>query len=331
MSQKQIKKLAIAHGMILNEFTLSEETLSRIQAAAPDTEIVIIKNSEDWDSKKNDVAEDIEVIFGLRPATWFHEMPNLKWGQQIGAGANWLLDMPEVAESDFILTNASGVHAIPIAEHILALMFALGRGLHLNIRSQTQKEWKRGGRVSELDGATLGVIGVGAIGEKTAEKAGALNMKVIGVRRNPDRQSPFVDQMVGPDQLLEILPQCDWVAITAAMTEETTGMIGEAELKAMKESAYILNIARGSVIQEIFLIKALQEKWIAGAGLDVFETEPLPDSSPLWDMKNVIITPHYSGATPYYLDRLLDIFLENLKRYQAGEPMINIVDKKLGY
>jgi len=158
-----------------------------------------------------------------------------------------------------------------------------------------------------------------------------LNMKVIGVRRNPDRQSPFVDQMVGPDQLLEILPQCDWVAVTAAMTEETTGMFGEAELKAMKESAYILNIARGSVIQESFLIQALQEKWIAGAGLDVFETEPLPDSSPLWDMKNVIITPHYSGATPYYLDRLLDIFLENLKRYQAGEPMMNVVDKKLGY
>jgi len=331
MTQKKIKKIAIAYGMMLNDYTVVEETLDRIKSAAPGAEIVILKDGDDWNQKKAEIAEDIEVIFGLRPATWFHEMPNLRWAQQTGAGANWLLDMPEVAESDLILTNASGVHAIPIAEHILALMFALSRGLHIKMQAQVKGEWKRGGRVSELDGATIGVIGVGKIGEKTAEKAKALNMKVLGVRRNPDRDSEFVDQMFGPDHLLEVLPECDWVAITAAMTAETTGMFGEAELKSMKDSAAIINIARGSVIQESVLIQALNEKWIAGAGLDVFETEPLPESSPLWKMKNVIITPHYAGATPYYVDRLLDIFLSNLKRYQAGEPMINVVDKKLGY
>ena len=331
MTRKKIKGIAILYGMILNDFTLTEETIGRIKNAAPDTEISIIKDKDDWDQKKTSIAEDIEVIFGLRPAQWFREMPNLRWVQQTGAGANWLLDMPEVAASDLILTNASGVHAIPIAEHILALMFAFCRGLHLNIRSQMTKEWKRGGRVSELDSSTLGVVGVGKIGEKTAEKAKGLNMKVLGVRRNPERESPYVDQMFGPDRLLEMLPECDWVAITAAMTTETAGMFGETELKAMKNTSVIINIARGSVIQEPVLIKALQESWIAGAGLDVFEQEPLPESSPLWEMSNVIATPHYSGATPYYVDRLLEIFIENLRRYQAGEPLINIVDKTLGY
>ncbi len=183
----------------------------------------------------------------------------------------------------------------------------------------------------EIDGATMGLIGVGAIGEKTAEKAKGLNMKVLGLRRHPERTSPFVDRMVGPDKLHDMLAVSDWVVITAALTPETQGMIGSAEFEAMKETAFILNIGRGPIIQEAAMVKALQEKTIAGAGLDVFEAEPLPEESPLWGMKNVVITPHVSGSTPKYMDRLLDIFIENLTRYQAGEPMINVVDKKLGY
>ena len=129
-----------------------------------------------------------------------------------------------------------------------------------------------------------------------------------------------------------VTPEAGSVRIQGqAMTAETVGMIGEEEFKIMKETAYIINIARGPIIQEKAMIKALQEHWIAGAGLDVFEKEPLPEDSPLWDMKNVVITPHYAGATPKYFDRLVEIFTENLGRYQAGEPMINIVDKKLGY
>jgi phosphoglycerate dehydrogenase-like enzyme len=137
--------------------------------------------------------------------------------------------------------------------------------------------------------------------------------------------------MYGPDGLHDLLKCSDWVALTLAMTQETTGLIGESELRAMKKTAYIINIARGPVIREKILVKALKEGWIAGAGLDVFEEEPLPETSPLWDMKNVIITPHWAGATPYYIDRLLDIFTENLRRFQTGKPMINIVDKQLGY
>ena len=140
-----------------------------------------------------------------------------------------------------------------------------------------------------------------------------------------------VERVYGPENLMEMLPQSDWLVITAPLTPETKGMIGVRELRVLKKSAHLINISRGPLIQERALIQALQEGWIAGAGLDVFEEEPLPASSPLWDMENVILTDHYAGRNPHYLDRLMEIFLENLRRYQAGEPLMNVVDKRLGY
>jgi phosphoglycerate dehydrogenase-like enzyme len=137
--------------------------------------------------------------------------------------------------------------------------------------------------------------------------------------------------MVGPEQLLDLLPEADFVVLTVPLTHETGGMIGERELRAMKPTAYIVNIGRGGTIQESALVRALQEGWIAGAGLDVFEVEPLPADSPLWSMENVIITPHYAGATPAYNERALEILLDNLRRYRAGEPLRNVVDKMAGY
>jgi len=331
MSQRTINNILIVHGPVLNELTLTDEYMDMIRQAAPLAEIITIGGRAEWEERSGELGPKVEVAFGLRPAVWFKDMPNLIWAQQTGAGANWLLEAPEVAESDMILTNASGVAAIPIAEHILALMFVLARKIQFNVRAQTGRKWDRRGRMLELDGATLGLVGLGAIGEKTAEKAKGLNMRVLGLRRNPDRASPYVDRMYGPDGLLEVLSNSDWVAITAAMTAETEGMIGEEEFRAMKGSACIINIARGSIIREEAMIKALEEKWIAGAGLDVFEQEPLPEDSPLWEMKNVVITPHLAGSSPYYMDRLIRIFIGNLERFQAGEPLINVVDKKLGY
>ena len=331
MNPHQIRTVLIAYGLILNEVTLGENQIAAIQNAVPDAEIVIIKDQAEWELRSKEVGPNVDVFLGLRPANWYDQMPNLVWSQQVGAGANWLSEAPEFRQSEVILTNASGVHAIPIAEHILALMFALSRGIHRNMRTQIDHKWERGGRILELEGSTMGLIGVGKIGEKTAEKAKGLNMKVLGLRRHPDRLSPYVDRMFGPDGLMRLLEQSDWVVVTVAMTPETTGMFGEAQFKAMKKTGYIINIARGAVIQENYLIKALKEGWIAGAGLDVFEEEPLPETSPLWGMKNVIITAHYAGATPYYIDRLLDIFIENLRRFQTGEPLMNVVNKELGY
>jgi phosphoglycerate dehydrogenase-like enzyme len=156
-------------------------------------------------------------------------------------------------------------------------------------------------------------------------------MRVLGVRRNSGVGASGVEAMFSPDQLLDVLGQADFVVITAPLTPETRHLIGDRELQAMKPTAYIVNIGRGGIIDERALIQALQEGWIAGAGLDVFETEPLPDDSPLWDMENVLVTGHYAGATPHYDERAMAIFVDNLRRYKAGQPLRNVVDKKVGY
>jgi phosphoglycerate dehydrogenase-like enzyme len=175
------------------------------------------------------------------------------------------------------------------------------------------------------------LVGVGAIGARTAELAAALGMHVIGIRRNPHLEAEGLNAIYGPEALLEHLPEADFLVLTVPLNHETQGMIGERELRRMKPSAYLVNIGRGATVDETALIQALQSGWIAGAGLDVFETEPLPADSPLWSMPNTIITAHYAGRTPHYLERALSIFLDNLERYTAGKPLSNLVDKALMY
>lgn len=331
MTKKKISGIAIFYYLILRDENFREQHLKRIREAAPDADIMIIKSRKDWTDAVARQCADFDIFLGILLDAWIDKLLNLKWAQLASAGVDRVLKSQEVMNREVVITNASGVHAIPISEYILSLMFAFARNLPQHMRSQSAGKWERQGETRELEGTTVGLIGVGKIGEKTAQKAKALNMKVLGVRRNPDRTSPYVDKTVGPDGLHDVLAASDWVVVTAAGTEETNGLIGEPELAVMKQSAVIINIARGSLIQEDALVRALQEKRIAGTGLDVFETEPLPEDSPLWQMPNVIITPHVAGGTPYYMDRLMDIFVENLKRYQAGESLINVVDKQLGY
>jgi phosphoglycerate dehydrogenase-like enzyme len=308
---------------------LSAADRAAIAALASDMQLVITDDAAEVEA----ALPEVEIATGHVPPVLLARMPKLRWYQQWGAGADWLLRHPEIAGRDFILTNASGVHAIQISEHILALLLAFARRLPQAIRAQARGEWERQERESlfELAGKTMVLIGVGAIGGRTARLAAALEMRVIGVRRNPGEPAPGVARMVGPDRLLEVLPLADFVVLTIPLTPETRHMIGERELRAMKPNATIFNIGRGGTIDEAALIKALAEGWIAGAGLDVFEKEPLPADSPLWQMDNVIVTAHYSGATPYYNERALAIFLDNLRRFVAGAPLQNVVDKSLGY
>jgi len=309
--------------------TLSEEQLTKVQAIAPDTRILVTRDFDEIEA----VADQIEIAAGWFSHDLLPKMQNLRWLQQWGAGADWLLRYPEAVEMDFVLTNASGVHAKPISEHILTFLLAFARGIPQSVRAQERREWLRRGRqdVFELAGKTMLLIGLGAIGKRTARMASALGMRVLGVRRHPAVDAPRVAAMFGPEHLIRVLPEADFVVLAVPLTHETQGMIGERELRAMKPTAYLVNIGRGGIIQEDALVRALQEGWIAGAGLDVFETEPLPEDSPLWGMDNVIITAHYAGVTPHYNERAMAIFLDNLQRYQAGEPMRNVVDKKLGY
>jgi len=309
--------------------TLSEKQLAHVRAAAPDMRVLVTRDRDEIKA----ALEEVEIVAGGFPRDLLPKACNLRWFQQWGAGADWLLRHPEAVELDFVLTNASGVHPIPISEHILAFLLAFARGLHQAVRVQERHEWLSNGQqhVFELAGKILLLVGVGAIGERIARVSTTLGMRVWGVRRNPTVGALGVEAMFGSHRLLDLLPEADFVVLTVPLTRETRGMIGERELRAMKPTAYLINIGRGGTVQESALIWALREGWIAGAGLDVFETEPLPDDSPLWAMDNVIITSHYAGLTPHYNERAMGIFLDNLRRYQAGEPLHNVVDKKLGY
>lgn len=306
---------------------LIEAQVAKVRAAAPDMGVLISRERDEIDK----VLGEIEIIAGSFPHELLPQASKLRWYQQWGAGADWLLRHPEAAELNFALTNASGVHSIPISEHIVALLLAFARQLPQAVQAQARQEWRSPSGIFELAGKTMLLVGVGKIGERTAVLAEALGVRVLGVRRNTNKAAQGIEAMFSLEELLGLLPQADFVVLTVPLTEETAGLIGEQELKAMRASAYLINIGRGGTIHEAALVRALQEGWIAGAGLDVFETEPLPEDSPLWRLDNVIITAHYSGSTPHYNDRALAIFLDNLKRYRQDQPLSNVVDKKVGY
>ncbi len=275
-------------------------------------------------------AADAEIILAGR---WSDDLwkaaPNLRWVQSSGAGVERFLT-PEFIASAIILTNAAGVYAIPIADHVIAFMLAFSRGFPRYLRNQLDRKWEWGGG-DELADKTLGIIGLGGIGAEVAKRAKAFGMRVIAIRRRPDRPSPFADEARGPDSLPWLLAECDYIALCAALTPQTRHLIGVAELSLMKPTARLINIGRGRLIDEPALISALQSGRLAGAGLDVFAEEPLPSDSPLWGMPNVIITPHSSGSSPRSHDRLMDLFCDNLHRYLAGEGLLNLVDKREGY
>ncbi|MBN1889315.1 MAG: D-2-hydroxyacid dehydrogenase [Thermoflexales bacterium] len=309
---------------------LHETQRERIQQAAPDMQVLVIYDQAEIEA----VLDEIEIAACNFPHDLIAKAPRLRWFQQWSAGADWLLRYPKMVELDFVLTSTSGMHATQVTEHIMAFLLAFARQLHVAIHVQLSHTWipqSQQVNLFELAGKTMLLVGVGEIGRQTAQLAAAFGMRVLGIQRTPGASMAGVEAMFAPHQLRQVLPQADVVVLLAPLTRETRGMIGEEELRAMKPSTYLINVGRGGLVQEGALIRALREGWIAGAGLDVFESEPLPVRSPLWDMENVIITSHYAGATPHYDERALEIFLDNLRRYRAGLPLCNVVDKKMGY
>ncbi len=277
------------------------------------------------------LAPTAEIMVGWNvPREAVQHAPRLRWVHSTGAGVDRLL-FPEILEREILLTTSSGIHHW-LVEHVLAVMLALSRRLHLAVRNQIQHRWERGLRMEgdEIAGQTLGILGLGAIGTELASKAHALGMRVIGTKRTP-APIPGVEHVLPPDGLTDVLREADAVVVALPLTAATRGLIGEPELRTMKPTAVLINIARGPIVQERVLIQALQERWIAGAALDVFEQEPLPAESPLYDLENVIITPHVSGASPHYMDRAVPVFCENLAAYLQGRPLRNMVDKRRGY
>jgi phosphoglycerate dehydrogenase-like enzyme len=308
---------------------VDSNTHERIHALASDLRVIVTRDREAIEA----LLPEIEIAAGYFPSEFVARAPRLRWYQQWGAGADWLMRNTEAANKDFILTSASGVHTIPISEHIITMLLMLARGMQRAVRAQVRHEWWRAdvSQLFELAGKTMLLVGVGAIGARTALLAQALGMRVEGVRNDPGQPAEGVAAMYGPQQLAERLPHADVLVLTVPLSPATRNLIGEPELRAMKPTAVLINIGRGGTIDEPALVAALAEGRLAGAGLDVFAQEPLPQTSPLWDMQNVIITGHYAGINPLYNERAMAIFLDNLQRYRDGAPLRNLVDKAAGY
>lgn len=318
---------------------VSEEARQKIKAVSPQINIQDVSNLSrldyqgDLQARKelDAILADAEIAYGMRtPVNLLSRAPKLKWIQVTSAGVDrYLTD--EFRRSKVVLTNASGIHATPIGEFVISLMLMFTKNAPVFFQAKQKKEWLRTpGTV--LNGKTVGVIGLGSIGQEVARLCKAFRMRVIATRRSPkSRHARNVDLLLPPNGLPRLLEESDYVAICVPLTKETRKLIGPAEFKMMKPTAYIINIGRGPVIDEEALIRALELKQIAGAGLDVFTVEPLPKESKLWDLPNVIISPHVSGGREDYEVGALDIFCRNLQRYLEGKRLINVVNKEKGY
>ncbi len=275
---------------------------------------------------------EAEVIYGFRlPENIIARAPKLKWFQTMSAGVDRFLD-EDFKRSPVVMTSVSGIHATPIGEFVLGLMLMLAKQVPLAFRQKQQKLWKSY-LATELRGKTAGIVGLGNIGREVARLAKAFGMRVVATRRSvgKSKRARYVDRLYSREHLRRLLADSDFVVLTLPLTRETQRIIGEAELRSLKPTAYLINVARGNLIDEAALVRALQECRIAGAGLDVFATEPLPADSPLWELPNVIISPHIAGGMADYVDRATDVFVENLRRYLSSKRLINVVNKERGY
>lgn len=298
-----------------------------------------------WPAEKTTSAD---VFYAVNGVPQPEQAPNLRWIQTHFAGIEHLLETA-VWETDILITNGSGIHATNMAQYAMTQILAWAHRVPKWFNYQNRKEWPRSRwnifLPDELRGRTLGIVGYGSIGRELARLAKGFGMKILVSKRDArhledpgytpvgtgDPQGKLPDRIYPGEALRSMLAECDYAVITLPLTTQTQNLFNEQVFREMKSTSFLVNVGRGGVINEKDLIKALKKGWIAGAGLDVFETEPLPENSPLWDMDNVILTPHVSGFTPYYDERAADLFVENLRRYLAGEPLLNLVERERGY
>jgi phosphoglycerate dehydrogenase-like enzyme len=313
-------------------FPLDRALLETIAAVSPRVNLRDLSQlvaeedtSPEAKAKLDDELRDIEVLFiAVPPRDLMSRAPKLKWVQWIGTGIDYLY-RTGIMDAPF---------AIGMAEHCFAFMLMFAKRMPANMEQQRARSYERDPvRPDVLEGKTLGVLGMGSIGQEVARLGKAFHMRVLAMHRSATRRSNVgdVDESFPPHQLHELLGECDFVVVALPLTQETMGIIGEAEFRTMKRTATIINVGRGKEIDEEAMVRALREGRIAGAGLDVFEEEPLPTTSPLWSMPNVLITPHVSGDLIDHRVRVARFFCANLRRYLAGEPLQNVIDPARGY
>ncbi len=288
-----------------------------LAAALPDAEVVVAQG-----------LSDDELARAQR----------LRWLSSWAAGVERVA-RPSLLSRGIVLTNASGVHGPNIAEHLLAMILMFTRAMPRLHRAQLARRWERSfasraDGPGELTGKTLLIVGLGRIGEAVAARARPFGVRLVAVKHDPSARHDAgvaVDELVGMDALDEVLGRADHVCLTVPLTRETHHLIDARRLGLMRASAYLYNISRGAVVDQAALVDALRSGRLAGAGLDVFEHEPLPEQSPLWDLENVILTPHVAGLTPHYFERTAALFADNLDRFLSGQPLRNVYDSTRGY
>jgi D-2-hydroxyacid dehydrogenase (NADP+) len=258
------------------------------------------------------------------------DMPEMQWIHSFSAGVEKILT-PEIKTSDIMVSNSSGVHAIPIAEHVLGFILLHAKRFPQSLKNQAQKQWEPLEEITEIRSRTVLVVGLGRIGTEIAKVCAGVGMRVIAADTVAKEQPEYIHTLYTAGRLPEALSQADYVVFALPYTKETHHLFGVEKFRAMKRSSVIINIARGAVIHEQELIAALQEKIIAGAALDVTEQEPLQQESPLWEMENVVITPHHSSRTKERMDRTIDLFRDNIRAYMHGDALPTLVNKQRGY
>jgi phosphoglycerate dehydrogenase-like enzyme len=326
-------KLAICTWHQFSEWRAPAALAEPIRKRWPRMKVVYLPDYAGLDAQLPDT--DIFVGWSLRPEQ-VRAARKLKWIHSTAAGVNQLM-FPELRESHIVVTNASGVHAITMAEHTLGMLIAMARHFPEMVRHQLRTHWSQQDlwdaplRPHELHGQVLLLIGFGAIGRELARRVKPLGMKVWAVTRSGKGDRKLAECILPAKRLDEALPKADFVVLAAPETPETLQMFGAKQLAAMKRTAFFVNVARGTLVDEAALIEALHSKKIAGAALDVTQTEPLPSESPLWALENVFLTPHVSGVSEQMWPRQAKLLVENLERWFSGRALLNRVDLKRGY
>ncbi|MEI7744971.1 MAG: D-2-hydroxyacid dehydrogenase [Chloroflexota bacterium] len=318
--------------------------LDAIRAAAPGARIVTIG----FDGHPDGSLDDVEVMLrGRLPAELFDRIlaraPDLRWVHSATAGVERVLT-PASRSRGLVITNARGVFSRPVAEYVMLMILAVSRRLPSLLELQAERTWQPL-ESRELRDVTVGIVGLGSIGRAVGALATAFGCRVIATRKRPEAGahasdgagdepylgSVMLDRVLAPEHLPELLAESDFVVLAAPLTGDTVGLIGDVAIAHMKPGAWVVNVARGELVDERTLARALREGRLGGAVLDTFREEPLPQTSPLYDLPNVILTPHTSWSSTRVLDRSVDLFCENLRRYAAGEPLVNVVDPEAGY
>ena len=312
-------------------WNVQPQAVARLQAAAPGVELLLADNIAEAVA----LARDADAVLGFCSAELLAAGPDIRWIQTFSAGVERCVAIPALRERDILLTNMQRIAGPVMAEHVMAMMLAYARGLHVYIPERMAARWTRElpapGRMITLEGKTVLVVGLGGIGIEVAKRAHALGMRVVATRASGREGPTFVSYVGLPDELHKLAAEADFVVNTTPLTPATTGLFGAKFFAVVKPGAFFVNVGRGRSVVQADLIDALRSGRLGGAGLDVTDPEPLPSDSPLWQMQNVILTPHVSANSDVDDSVRLAIALENLRRYAAGEKVLSVVDVAKGY